>query len=157
MLYEMWSTKYTTELANCPSFFNNTPYDADLTYINDDLVGFFNSVPQTRLLDARHSFIHEWQNRHGEISITVDLTQKGVALESTFSASFRSPGFRHKSVSSADIFAIVQASLGTHFHRLELVDDNLLLGFYVDIYKLPDIRQIRDNVSAGTLRSRLSI
>ena len=38
----------------------------------------------------------------------------------------------------------------------------LLLGFYVDvsertvIYKLPDIRQIRDNVSAGTLRLRLS-
>ena len=38
----------------------------------------------------------------------------------------------------------------------------LLLSFYVDvsertvIYKLPDIRQIRDNVSAGTLRLRLS-
>ena len=46
--------------------------------------------------------------------------------------------------------------------ELELVDDNLLPGFYVDvsertiIYKLPDIRQIRDNVSAGTLRLRLS-
>ena len=44
--------------------------------------------------------------------------------------------------------------------ELELVADNLLLGFYVDvsertvIYKLPDIRQIRDNVSAGTLRLR---
>ena len=41
--------------------------------------------------------------------------------------------------------------------ELELVADNLLLGFYVDvsertvIYKLPDIRQIRDTVSAGTL------
>ena len=46
--------------------------------------------------------------------------------------------------------------------ELELVADNLLLGFYVDvsertvIYKLPDIRQIWDNVSAGTLRLRLS-
>jgi hypothetical protein len=46
--------------------------------------------------------------------------------------------------------------------ELELVDDNLLPGFYVDvsertiIYKLPGIRQIRDNVSAGTLRLRLS-
>ena len=46
--------------------------------------------------------------------------------------------------------------------ELELVADNLLLGFYFDvsertvIYKLPDIRQIRDNVSAGTLRLRLS-
>ena len=46
--------------------------------------------------------------------------------------------------------------------ELELVEDNLLLGFYVDvfgrtiIYKLPDICQIRGNVSAGTLRLRLS-
>ena len=46
--------------------------------------------------------------------------------------------------------------------ELELVEDNLLLGFYVGvfdrtiIYKLPGICQIRGNVSAGTLRLRLS-
>lgn len=253
MLFEMWPQSLGQQ--NTPQiwqtvhqFFDNTPEDTELTFVNDDLVGFFNSVPQTRLLDAVHSLIHEWQHRHGEISITVDLSQKGAALQSTFSGSFRSPGFRHKSVSSNDIFSIVKASLQTHFFtaigtvwrqirgagigsqisptlsnlavtlierswsstyhevlnqphfhhlkiryvdnrfvivqkhhlqtpafqvfadldfygspvELELVEDNLLLGFYVDvfdrtiIYKLPDIRQIRDNVSAGTLRLRLS-
>ena len=253
MLYEMWPQSLGQQSTpqiwhTIHHFFTHAPDDADLVFVNDDLVGFFNSVPQTRLLEAVHSLIQEWQRRHGKIAITVDLSQKGAALESTFSGSFRSPGFRHKSVSSTDIFSLVQASLQTHFFtalgivrrqirgagigsqisptlsnlavtiierswsttyqevlnqphlhhlairyvdnrfvivqkhhlqtpvfqtftdldfygspvELELVDDNLLLGFYVDVcertvtYKLPDIRQIRDNVSAGTLRLRLS-
>ena len=46
--------------------------------------------------------------------------------------------------------------------ELETVDEDLLLGFDVNIqdrtvkYRQPDIRQIRDRVSAGSLRLRLS-
>ena len=53
-------------------------------YINDDLVGFIKSVPQTWLLYAAHSdsLTHEWQNRRSEIS--VDLSQQGAALRIHF-------------------------------------------------------------------------
>ena len=78
-------------------------------HINDDLVGFMRSVPQTRLLDA----VHEWQNRHSEIS--VDLSQKGAALETTFSGSFRSPGFRHESVSGTDTLLWYRLVCGLNF------------------------------------------
>ena len=49
-----------------------------------------------------------------------------------------------------------------HLVELETVDDNMLLGFSVDVdrrtveYRQPDIRQIRDCVSAGSLRLRMS-
>ena len=49
-----------------------------------------------------------------------------------------------------------------HPVELETVDDNMLLGFFVDVdrrtveYRQPDIRQIRDCVSAGSLRLKMS-
>jgi hypothetical protein len=44
----------------------------------------------------------------------------------------------------------------------EVVDDDLLVGFSVDVhqrtvqYRQPDLRQIRDCVSAGSVRLRMS-
>ena len=49
-----------------------------------------------------------------------------------------------------------------HPVELEKVEDNMLLGFAVDVdrrtveYRQPDIRQIRDCISAGSLRLRMS-
>ena len=41
-----------------------TPEDIHLTPINDDLVGFFNSVPQQRLVDAVISLCNRWKAQH---------------------------------------------------------------------------------------------
>ena len=41
-------------------FFRDTPTEFNLSNINDDLVRFFNSVPQDRLLDAVNSLILHW-------------------------------------------------------------------------------------------------
>ena len=59
-------------------------FDLYINFINNDLAGFIKSVPQTWLLYAVHSdsLTHEWQNRRSEIS--VDLSQKGVALRIHF-------------------------------------------------------------------------
>ena len=42
-------------------YLTQTPSDISLHATNDDLVGFFNSVPQHRLIDAVHSMILHWQ------------------------------------------------------------------------------------------------
>ena len=100
-----------------------------------------------------------------------------ISWSSTYQEVLTQPNFHHLAIRYVDNrFVIVQKHhlqapvfkvfTDLDFYgspvELELVADNLLLGFYVDvsertvIYKLPDIRQIRDNVSAGTLRLRLS-
>ena len=43
------------------AYLNNVPADIALHATNDDLVGFSNSVPQHRLLEAVHSLILHWQ------------------------------------------------------------------------------------------------
>ena len=114
--------------------------------------------------------------------ISPTLSNLAVTLiERTWSSTYQEvltqPNFHHLAIKYVDSrFVIVQKHhlqapvfkvfTDLDFYgspvELELVADNLLLGFYVDvsertvIYKLPDIRQIRDNVSAGTLRLRLS-
>ena len=46
------------------SHFKTTDDSISLTCVNDDLVGFFNSVPQTRLLDAIHQLLDQWMLAH---------------------------------------------------------------------------------------------
>ena len=45
------------------SYLSQAPADITLHATNDDPVGFFNSVPQHRLIDAVHSLVQEWQTQ----------------------------------------------------------------------------------------------
>ena len=60
---------------------------------NDDLIGFFNSVPQHRLLDAVRSLICAWRQKHGDVALSVDMSLRGPAVHTTHVGHFsrRSP------------------------------------------------------------------
>ena len=55
------------------ALFTDTPIEFTLSNVNDDLVGFFNSVPQDRLLDAINTLILAWQERHADVVLSVDM------------------------------------------------------------------------------------
>ena len=69
-------------------FFHDTSTEFTLANINDDLVGFFNSVPQGRLLDAINSLILAWQERHGQVTLSVDMSQRGNPLQLSYVGKF---------------------------------------------------------------------
>ena len=238
------------------NYFETTDDSISLTCVNDDLVGFFNSVPQTRLLDAVHQLLDQWMLAHEKhfdndrnlVTISVDLSARGDPVQPTFSGTMKRTAFQTRYLYVSDIFEIVQSSLDSHIFsalgcfwrqirgagicsqispslsnlavtvierswsesfaeilrqpalplfsvryadnrflicsahhfdndalktfcdldfygphvELETVDDDVLLGFDVNIFdrtvkfRQPDVRQIRDLVSAGSLRLKLS-
>lgn len=61
-------------------YLQKTPENIDLCIVNDDLVGFFNSIPQHRLLDSVQSYMR------GNQSMAINLllsTLKGLETQST--------------------------------------------------------------------------
>ena len=63
-------------------YLTHTPADIPLHATNDDLVGFFNSVPQHRLVDAVHSMIQQWQHQNTTHTLTVDMQSHWQPLPS---------------------------------------------------------------------------
>lgn len=98
--------------------FKDTDYSIQFGSINDDLVGFFNSVPQSRLLSAIHSIIEEWKRQHGDTQVSVDMALKGPNKHTTFLGQFKKKANTNvKTVQVSDILSIVQASLKTHIFK----------------------------------------
>jgi hypothetical protein len=83
---------------------------------------FFNSVPQTRLLDAVHQLLDQWMlahekhfdNDHNLVTISVDLSARGDPVQSTYSGTLKRIAFQTKCLYVSDIFEIVQSSLTLH-------------------------------------------
>ena len=59
-------------------YLTQTPTDINLHATNDDLVGFFSSVPQHRLIDAVHSMIQQWQSQHSTHTHTLTVDAKAT-------------------------------------------------------------------------------
>ena len=77
-----WSTFYPQPMATqLHNHFQTTPDDIHLTPINDDLVGFFNSVPQQRLVDAVISLCNRWKAQHATTTITIDVQSTGNPIQ----------------------------------------------------------------------------
>ena len=106
---QIWSRIHT--------FFRDAPTDFVLANINDDLVGFFNSVPQDRLLDAINSFIQEWKSKHGEVALSVDMSQRGNPLQLSYVGKFHKAPRKTKVIQPSDIMTIVQSSLQSHIFQ----------------------------------------
>ena len=98
-------------------FLSETPLDIHLQAVNDDLVGFFNSVPQHRLLDAVNSLILEWKHRHPDNVLSVDMSQRGNPLQLSYVGKFHKAPKKTKVISPDDIFTIVQGSLSCHIFQ----------------------------------------
>ena len=106
---QIWSRTHT--------FFNDTSTEFILDNINDDLVGFFNSVPQDRLLDAINSLITEWQNRHDQVTLSVDMSQRGNPLQLSYVGKFHKAPRKTRVIQPSDIVTIVQSSLQSHIFQ----------------------------------------
>ena len=103
-------------------FFDVTSLDASLCAVNDDLVGFFNSVPQQRLLDAVQSLIVEWNHHHPDTVLSVDMSQKGNPVQLSFVGKIHRSPKKTRVIHPQDIFPIVQASLSCHiFQALNVI------------------------------------
>ena len=106
---QIWSRIHT--------FFNDTSTEFILDNINDDLVGFFNSVPQDRLLDAINSLITEWQHRHDQVTLSVDMSQRGNPLQLSYVGKFQKAPRKTRVIQPSDIVTIVQSSLQSHIFQ----------------------------------------
>jgi len=90
MLREVWphqlGQQSVPQICNTiHSAFREIPEEVHVQFLNDDLVGFFNSVPQDRLLNAVRALIVAWKDRHpGDLSISVDLSATGDPIQSMF-------------------------------------------------------------------------
>ena len=93
--------------------FQNVDVSISFGMINDDLVGFFNSIPQERLLDAVHSLVLAWKEAHGDIQLSVDMSRPGPIQHTTFVGQFRKRGC-FRTIVPDDLIHIVAASLRSH-------------------------------------------
>ena len=99
------------------AFFKDTSPEFTLDNINDDLVGFFNSVPQDRLLDAINSLITEWQNQHDQVTLSVDMPQRGNPLQLSYVGKFHKAPRKTRVIHPSDIVTIVRSSLQSHIFQ----------------------------------------
>ena len=56
-------------------YFQSTPAETDLHTLNDDLIGFFNSVPQWKLMQAVHTLVKDWYQMYGTTTIQVEVNK----------------------------------------------------------------------------------
>ena len=97
--------------------FSLADQDVLFSAINDDLVGFFNSVPQSRLLEAVQALTTQWVNQHGETQLSVNMALKGPVHHTSFVGQYKRTSSNIKTVRIQDILTIVQASLNTHVFK----------------------------------------
>ena len=98
-------------------FFDETSFDVNLHAVNDALVGFFNSVPQDRLLDAVNSLILEWKHRHPDTVLSVDMSQRGNPIQVSYVGKIHGAPKKTRVIHPDDIFPIVQGSLSCHIFQ----------------------------------------
>ena len=84
------------------SAFREIPEAAHLQFLNDDLVGFFNSVPQDRLLAWCSSGIDGSMERPSPRrslnSSIADLSATGDPIQSTFAGTYRKSAYNVRSI-----------------------------------------------------------
>ena len=88
-------------------YLKDTPPDIPLHATNDDLVGFFNSVPQHRLIDAVHSLVQQWQRQNDTHTLTVDTKATGNPFHHSHVGGHHRRHPTQRTIHTADITTIV--------------------------------------------------
>ena len=99
------------------SYLTQTPTDVNLHATNDDLVGFFNSVPQHRLIDAVHSLIQQWQSQQATHTLTVDTKATGNPFHRSHVGRRYIKHPTQRTIHTSDITTIVAIALNTCIFR----------------------------------------
>ena len=94
-------------------YLTQTPTDVTLHATNDDLVGFFNSVPQHRLIDAVHSMIQQWQSQQSTHPVTVDTKATGNPFHHSHVGRHYTKHPTQRTLHTSDITTIVTFALNT--------------------------------------------
>ena len=111
-------TLYPTTLAPLPHLpFSNSHRHSPTRYTNDDLVGFFNSVPQHRLIDAVHSLIQHWQTQHTTHTLTADTKATGNPYHHSHIGRHHARHPTQRTIHTSDIATIVASALNTCIFR----------------------------------------
>ena len=109
------------------TYLSQTPSDINLRATNGDLVGFFNSVPQHRLIDAVHSLIQHWQTQHTTHTLTVDTKATGNPYRLSHIGRHHARHPTHHP-HTADITTIVAVALNTSGLATTLTNRYAALG-----------------------------
>ena len=99
------------------SYLTQTPADISLHATNDELVGFFNSVPQHRLIDAVHSMIQHWQQQQSTHTLTVDVQATGNPFHHSHIGRHHQKHPTQRTIQTSDITTIVAYALNTCIFR----------------------------------------
>ena len=67
------------------ALFAQCPAHLDLELLNDDLVGFFNSVPQVRILEAVDMLVRMFRTNHSDVQLSVCINEKSKHFRSVLS------------------------------------------------------------------------
>ena len=96
------------------TFFHNAPADLDLAIYNQDLAGFFTSIPADRILHALARLLKQYQQQHrhvnDDIVFTVDLRQPDTTLRLVRGRPRRA-GMTKRQIRFGDIYNICSLSL----------------------------------------------
>ena len=124
------------------AFFTDAPIEFTLSNVNDDLVGFFNSVPQDRLLDATNTLILAWQERRADVVLSVDMSQRGNPVQLSYVGKFHKAPRKTKVIHPSDILQIVRASLRSHIFQALNVLWHQIRGAGIGSHISPSLSQI---------------
>ena len=86
------------------------PSHITLHAINDDLVGFFNSVPQNRLLDAVTSLTTKWNPTYDTPTLTIDILAAGNPIQLSHIGQHHRRHPTQRTIDTEDIPTIEKAS-----------------------------------------------
>ena len=75
--------------AQLHDYLAHIPPETSLSLINDDLIGFFNSVPHEKLHKSLTILLHQWRQQHEQDVITIDMSRTLGPIHSVHTGSFR--------------------------------------------------------------------
>ena len=93
------------------SFFSTVSADEDIRFINDDLIGFFNSVPQARILESVCILLKRYCQLSTKEFITVCIARGAREVKSIAGRTKRAGDPKYwKQIQLSDLTQIVQAT-----------------------------------------------
>ena len=92
-------------------YLHDTPDSVDLHAVNDDLVGFFNSVPQDRLIQAAQSLVSRWQHTFDTPTLAVDTHITGDPIQLAHIGRHHRKHPTQRTLHTSDITTVVALAL----------------------------------------------
>ena len=101
-------------------FFSAVPNCEDIRFINDDLIGFFNSVPQDRILECVCVLLQRYRQLSADEFITVCVARGPREIKSVAGRARGAGDPKYwKHIQLSDLSQIAQPTFLWYFHSLQ--------------------------------------